>query len=554
MNIILGLSIFVSTIATGVAYFNFKKNQQLRKELVEKTNRLTESDERYHVLVENVTDGILVVQNNQFKLTNQKILDIIGVPENDVKPIDLMGYIHPADLVKIEDKYRTNMGEIPRPFNDRIRILRNNDSVAWVQVRSLPISWQDQPASLTFVTDITRQKIIETQLQQAQRMEAIGTLAGGIAHDFNNILATITGNAELAMMDMDENSTGMREFKQILQSGYRATELVRQILTISRVNSQETAPVFPGSIIKEALKLIRSTFPSSIRIKETISNGGSKIKADPTKIHQVVLNLCTNARQAMEKSDTGVLEVTLSTVEVSQKISDPFMVLEPGSYFELKVSDTGEGIDPSIIGKIFDPYFSTRPQETGSGLGLATTMGIVKNGGGQITVKSELHKGTVFTVYLPIFEEEIEERQMHPDEESLMKGEGKILFVDDEAEILVIGERMFKNLGYSVITARSGKEALEIFSRAPQLFDILVTDMAMPGMTGARLTREITNIRPGFPVIMCTGYSETINKETAMSMGVRAYIAKPYKLKDLAISVSNHIHMEESVPVASSFS
>jgi CheY-like chemotaxis protein len=254
----------------------------------------------------------------------------------------------------------------------------------------------------------------------------------------------------------------------------------------------------------------------------------------------------------MENMDTGILTVSLSVVDNTGNLSKRIPSSEQSSYFELKVSDTGEGIDPADSRKIFDPYYTTRPQGVGSGLGLATTMGIVRQYGGQIIVDSRPGSGATFMVYLPVFQEQSDSAGQQQDitAKKPAGGHGRILFVDDEEEILAIGERMFKNLGYAVKTAHSGKEAFDLFSRKPEQFDILVTDMAMPGMTGLMLAKQIFKIRPGFPVVMCTGYSDNIDQDTAMELGIKAYVAKPYELTDLAEAVSSHLQNKENKSIA----
>ncbi len=529
-----------------------RRYRQLALDVKRKTAAVDETNRQYRLLLENSGDGIVVVVDDVVRFANQKIYDIIGIPYQDKAPVHLMDHIHPDDRKEVITKYQKHFEQQSRTFDYQFRIQRGDDSTAWVHIRSIPVNWQGQEAGLTFVRDITSHKIVESQLQQAQRMEAIGTLAGGIAHDFNNILTTITGNAQLAMMDMDENSPGAHEFEQILKAGYRARELVRQILAVSRKNSEAASPISPGPIVKEAVKLLRSTFPSSIRIIDNILPQNARLKADPTQIHQVVLNLCTNARQAMENMDTGTLTVSLSVVDNTGNLSKSMPSLEQSRYFELRISDTGEGIDPADSRKIFDPYYTTRPQGVGSGLGLATTMGIVRQYGGQIIVDSRPGSGATFMVYLPVFQEQSGSSDLQADipAKKPARGHGRILFVDDEEEILAIGEKMFNNLGYSVTTAHSGKEAFDLFSRKPERFDILVTDMAMPGMTGLMLAKQVFKIRPGFPVVMCTGYSETIDHDTAMELGIKAYVAKPYKLTDLADVVSSHLQNKENRSIA----
>ncbi|MBU2630723.1 MAG: response regulator, partial [Proteobacteria bacterium] len=333
---------------------------------------------------------------------------------------------------------------------------------------------------------------------------------------------------------------GKNEFEQIRESGYRARDLVRQILTISREDTMDVQPLYLSPIIKEALKLLRSTLPTNIKIIEKIDKHLNLIMADSIQMYQVFMNLCTNAKHAMEKGNSPRLEVELQNVTVRPTDPEASNELKPGHYVKLSVKDNGTGIDPNIEQKIFEPYFTTKNKETGTGLGLATTLGIVKQFGGHITVDSDPGKGTCFNVFLPVCDIK------NPDDRESQKnvpveGEGKILFVDDEKQITIIAKKMFHTLGFSVMTANSGKEALECFARAPDFFDLMITDLAMPEMTGVKLAKEVMRIRPGFPVIMCTGHSDTFDEATAKESGIMEYITKPYNLKELSVLALKYI-------------
>jgi len=537
----LGVIIVILGGAAVFSYIRFKNAQvQLRKE----RDALKESQEKYRLLVENAGDGILIIQNFKFKYANSQIYEIMGLKKEDSVSMNLVDYIHPDDLDMALEKYERNIRQNQEGNDYKIRLVKDDDTVIWVHIRSVPIIWEGEPASLAFIREITRQKQLEKDLQLAQRMEAIGTLAGGIAHDFNNILTTITGSAELALMDISDDDSGKEEFEQILESGYRAKELVRQILTVSRQHSQDIQPLFLNPIIKEALKLLRSTLPSNIKITEEINPEVSMVKGDSTQVFQVFMNLCTNANHAMEKFDTGELTIGLRDVTLDESIFDDVLNFKPGRYVELIVKDNGEGMDSEIQKMIFDPYFTTKEKGTGTGLGLATTMGIVKSHLGYIKVDSEKGDGSAFYVYLPVFEEsemDDEDLQAEP-----VPGKGRILFVDDERQILQIAQRMLGNLGYSVVTAGSGSEALEYLKLEPGSYDLLITDMAMPKMTGARLVKEVMKIVPDFPVILCTGHSGKMDEEKAKKLGVKQFLTKPYKLADLSSAISKYIGTRET--------
>ena len=371
---------------------------------------------------------------------------------------------------------------------------------------------------------------LEDQLQQAQKTEAIGTLAGGIAHDFNNILTAVIGFTEIAAADAPQGSSLERNLQQVLKAGTRAKDLVKQILTFSRQTEQELRPVQVRLIAREALKLLRASLPTTIEIRQDIRSDSAML-ADPTQIHQILMNLCTNAGHAMQEKG-GVLEVSLADVELGPDFTPGHPDISPGHYLKLTVSDTGHGMDPSTTERIFDPYFTTKDKGGGTGLGLSVVHGIVESCGGTITVYSEPGKGTVFHVYLPIIEREAE-----PEvdvEEKLATGTERILFIDDEQLLVNMGRQMLESLGYKVVTRTSSFEALELFKKQRDKFDLVITDMTMPGMTGEELAKDVLKVRPDIPVLLCTGFSATMTEEKAKAIGIRAFIMKPFLRRDMA--------------------
>jgi PAS domain S-box-containing protein len=384
---------------------------------------------------------------------------------------------------------------------------------------------------LTIFLDVTEQKQLQSQLQQAQKMESIGTLAGGIAHDFNNILYSMIGYTELALDDIEKGSQLHNNLKEVLTAGNRAKDLVRQILTFSRQADQELKPLKIQLVVREALKLIRSSLPSSIEINQNISNTCGFVLADATQIHQVAMNLLTNAYHALEDKG-GKMDITLKEIELDvDDLKDPAMI--PGPYVCLTVADTGTGIDESIMDRIFEPYYSTKVKGKGTGLGLAMVHGIVKSCGGNISVYSEPGKGTTFHVYLPVIQSQTETRETQ-DISTVERGKERILVVDDEEQIVQMIQQMLERLGYHVTARTSSIETLEAFRAAPDKFDLVITDMTMPNMTGVHLTQKLIEIRPDIPVIICTGFSEKINEHKAKAMGIHGYVMKPVVRSELA--------------------
>ena len=384
-----------------------------------------------------------------------------------------------------------------------------------------------------FVIDNTEQKRLEEQLRQSQKMEAIGTLAGGIAHDFNNILTAILGNAEMGLVRVPEGNDVRHHFAEILKATKRARDLVKQILTFSRQEQQQPRPLHLGTIIKEVLKLLRATLPSTIEIRSNLSSPGGVVLADPIQIHQLVMNLCTNAAHAMQQGG-GTMEVSLSQVTVEDGRGFPELTLKPGAFVELSVSDTGTGIDPAIMARIFDPFFTTKPIGEGSGMGLAVVHGIVQSLKGGLRVESGLGKGSTFRILLPMAAEAAgQEVEMVPPA-AVEDKQGRILLVDDEDILLRIGHQMLEHLGYRVTSVSSSLDAIECFQRQPQAFDLVITDQTMPKMTGADLAVALLEIRQDIPIILCSGYAVPIDEERMKELGIRELVQKPFVLSELA--------------------
>lgn len=373
-------------------------------------------------------------------------------------------------------------------------------------------------------------KKLEARLRQAQKMEAIGTLAGGIAHDFNNILFPILGYSEMLMNDAPDNSDLKRDLSIIFNGTKRARDLVKQILAFSRQREYDLKPIKVHLVVKEALKLIRSSIPATIDIMQNIIDC-ELVMADFTQIHQVAMNLLTNAYHAMEKKG-GKLKVTLKEVDLR---ADDLKGMPPGTYVRLTVSDTGIGMDQSTIDRIFDPYFTTKKEGKGTGLGLAVVHGIIKSHGGHISVYSEPGKGSEFHVYLPVIKAQQETKQIEI--QPIKKSNERILVVDDEKMVVEIQQKMLKRLGYDVTSCTSSVEALKAFQANPDNFDLIITDMTMPNMTGDQLAQKIMEIRTDIPIILCSGFSEKMSNEKAKSLGIKKFLMKPVLIKDLSITI-----------------
>ena len=410
---------------------------------------------------------------------------------------------------------------------------------AWIFAKAGPLHDQagNVIGAIESIRDISErkqaeeeQKKLQALLHQSQKMESIGTLAGGIAHDFNNILGIVIGYAEMAEDDAPAGSVLANNISQILNAGFRAKELVKQILDFSRQTETERIPLRPAAIIKEGIKLLRSSLPMTIAIDQDIDPDSGLILADPTQIHQILMNLCTNAFHAMEDTG-GTLGISLKKSSLSKEGLLSELCVQEGDFVRLSISDTGSGISPEIRERMFDPFFTTKDVGKGTGMGLAIIHGIVKNSGGFISCHSQPGEGTIFHVYLPVISDT--DLPQNIAEDPMLRGNERILFIDDEEMLLAMGRSMLEALGYRVTAKANSIDALAIFEDHPEDFDLIVTDQTMPGMTGVDMARRMLQIRPDVPIILCTGYSKLISEDSAKAMGIKGFAMKPLAKKDI---------------------
>jgi len=523
-----------------LTFREFESLAQAANRMLQQRNQaesaLRESERDYRELVQSAnsiilrmdTDGKVIFFNDYaqkfFGFSNAEILgkSVVGtiVPEKDRSGFDLALMIR--EIVTHPERYVSNENENLRRNGERVR-------VAWMN-RAIYNNEGEVKEILCVGIDVTEKWQLEKRLAQAQKMEAIGTLAGGIAHDFNNILSAIMGYTELSLIDMPSDSPLRKNLQQILKAGSRAKELVQQILTFSRQHDPELQPVKISLIVNEALKLLRASLPSTIQIQHRIQSNLA-VFSDPTNVHQVLMNLCTNASFAMRENG-GILGVTLTDADLDAQFAKHHPGITPGKFVKLTVSDTGYGMSPAIIERIFDPFFTTKSKGEGTGMGLSVAHGIVKGQGGAITVESTPGQGSVFDVYLPAIETEV--LSSKDSEEMMVTGTEKILFVDDEDFQADIGQKMLTRLGYRVTARTSSAEALEVFRQNPDEFDLVITDMTMPTMTGDVLARKLLAVRPDIPIIACTGYSEKISPEIIQEIGIKELAMKPVVMTDIA--------------------
>jgi PAS domain S-box-containing protein len=502
---------------------------------------LRQSEEQYRLIFTTAQEGIWGIDANMRTIfVNPRMAAMLGY-----EPEEMMGSLLEDYFFQDENPagHFQRMRERRQGWDDHYQCrLRHKDGHSiWATVSAT--AQMDKEGrfvgSFGMFTDITghkhaeeERKVLTAQLLQAQKMEAIGTLAGGIAHDFNNILGAIIGYAEMIQDDCSGSagSTVKHDIKQILKAGNRAKNLVKQILSFSRQAKARQIHLQPAIIVSEAIKMLRASLPTTIKIEQDIDPDAGVILADPTQIHQIVINLCTNAFHAMEKNG-GTLTVSLHRKVLSQ--DDPAIknLMQPGRYVQLSIKDIGTGIAPEILEKIYDPYFTTKESGKGTGMGLAMVHGIVQSSGGSTICNSQPGKGTAFHITLPIIEthllHEIESAELIP------AGREHILLIDDEEMLVEMSRVMFERLGYRVTTRMNSTEALTLFRDSPESFDLVITDQTMPGMTGTNLARRMLQIRPDIPIILCTGYSSNVSEEEANSIGIKAYALKPLAKKDI---------------------
>lgn len=499
---------------------------------------LRESEARFRSYIESAPLAIFVAdQQGRLIDFNPAVIDLLGYDAAILKGMNIVD-LHPEeDREEVLNDLATLL-EVGHVEIER-RMKKSNEQLIWVSLR---VVMTPDRLSFGYCQDISERKQMEegrarteAQLRQAQKMESLGTLAGGIAHDFNNILGVIVGYSEMAQAHADDPAQVREDLYEVFKGAYRAKDLVQQILAFSRHGEREKRPVQLGLIVKEALKMLRASLPSTIEIKQHVASKAA-VMADPTQIHQVLMNLCTNGAHAM-REDVGVLQVTLTDVCLGPGPVPSPSELQNGPHVELTVKDTGHGIDPSILDRIFDPFFTTKGQGVGTGLGLSVVHGIVKSHGGAIEVESHPGKGTTFHVFFPAIEAaaELPAGEAVP----LPCGRERILVVDDEPALAKATKQMLERLGYQVEFRTNGIEALEAIRHhsTGKPFDLVITDMTMPHMTGLGIARELLRLQPNLPILLCTGFSENMDAEKARRIGIKGFLMKPVVMRELAAMI-----------------
>lgn len=503
------------------------------------TKELLHFQKHYELILHNISDGIVEMsatecgveneQQHRIIYCNDKAVSLFGCVESGILGSDFASHFVADDRQRLSAAL-DNVQENPISLGDQAP-LRLHDNYCHLSL--VPIWESGEKTIIAIVRDVSQQFQLENQLRQTYKMEALGALAGGIAHDFNNILTIILGFADMAKDGIPEDNPVNADLERILDAVRRAKGLVSQILTFSRKDDSQLKPVRADLFVRESLKLLRASIPTSIEIRHDICSECGTVVANPTQIHQLVLNLCTNAAQAI--GDKGHIDVHLSEVYLSEEDISSSLNLQVGNYLKLEVSDDGPGIDGTIIGRIFDPFFTTKKVGQGTGMGLSVVHGIVTSLGGSISVQSERGKGATFRVYFPVSQEEGEvcDASLDP----VPRGDESILIVDDEMLVGHMMKQMLEGLGYDATVRTSSVEAFEAFRNNPDKYDLVITDQGMPNMTGKELVLNILEIRPDLPIILCTGFSDQIDNEEAERIGIKAFILKPVDKRELAETV-----------------
>ncbi len=487
---------------------------------------------RLAAAVEQVTESIVITDvGGRVLYVNPAFERVSGYTRKELLGRDYAGVT--ADLEHISECRRIHEAAMQGQVSQTRHHCRTKDE-RLIDVETTVSPVYDPSGTIVSVVhvsrDVTREVELERQLRQAQKLEAIGTLASGIAHDFNNILSGVLGYTELAMQALPEDSHVYRELSAAVSAARRAADLVKQILMFSRHSEQQRRPVQIQAIVKEAMKLLRGSLPATIEIRQIVDRACGPVQADPTQVHQIIMNLCTNAFHAM-RDRGGVLTVEVAEVDPPQ---DRPGEGPTGRCVQLTVSDTGHGMSSEVLERIFEPYFTTKKLGEGTGLGLSTVHGIVKSHGGDVSVESEAGIGSTFRVRLPLCPEETPKPEPRPMDLDTLKGTERILVVDDELAILGVLETLLTRLGYEVTPLTSSRKAADLFQAAPSYFDMVITDQTMPTMTGTELAAELLAIRESVPIVLCTGFSEAVNEESALAMGIRAFVSKPIVIREFA--------------------
>ncbi len=506
-------------------------NDQLKQEvsvrkLAEQARR--ESEVRYRLLVENANDAIFVVQDNIINFPNPKTDELTGYSAEQIKKVQFTSLFHSKEREWVEYRHQKLLSKEESPSTYTVRILDKFGKVLWVQISSVYIKWKGKPAGLYFLRDITEQKHLEAQFHEAQKLEAIGNLAGGIAHQFNNMLMGIQGNAQLMMLDLSTENPFYLRLRRIEQFVKQGADLTGQLLGFARKGKYEIKPIDINQVLQQTSEIYGRS-KKEITIHQSFHKKIWMVEADSSQIEQVLLNIYVYSAQSMP--DGGDLFIQSENVEFDEE-TERAEELDPGKYVKITISDTGVGMDSETQQRIFEPFFTDKDSGLSPGLGLAAAYGIINNHSGSIDVYSEKNKGTTFYIFLPA--KEMVPIPEEPASEELLTGTESLLVVDDEEMVLEVGKEMFESLGYTILIAKDGKEAIEIYEKNHDTIDAVILDMIMPGISGGETFDRLKKINPEIRVLLSSGYGLDDKVQAIMDRGCKGFIQKPFKIVDLS--------------------
>ena len=527
----------INDVLCGIGFF---RDITERKQV---TGALRESEERYRLFVQTASDAIFVAQDEVLRFANPRAEDLFGYSAEELAEMPFLNHIHPEDRGMVFDAYKTALSGAEHPVVLSFRMTNKAGDELWGQTTSVLIDWEQRPACLVFLRDLTGQRKLEAQFQAAQRMESLGTLAGGIAHDFNNLLMGIQGNASLMLLGKDTTHPDYARLKNIEQYVQDAAGLTQQLLGLARGGKYELKTININDVIKNTSTMFART-KKEIEVHRKYQKKVWAVEADQGQIEQVLLNLYVNAWQAMPGG--GELYLQTENVTIDEDYGKPYQA-KPGRYVKVSITDTGVGMDEMTRQKIFEPFFTTKEMGRGTGLGLASVYGIVKNHAGFINVYSVKGEGTTFNIYLPASGKEVVGEKKVSDDVS--RGTGTVLLVDDEDMIIDVGGQLLKKLGYKVRTAGSGKEAIRIYKKNRDKIDIVILDMVMPHMSGGETYDRLNEINPEVRVLLSSGYSINGMATEILNRGCNGFIQKPFNIKDLSRKLREILGAELFLPM-----
>ncbi|MDY6974204.1 MAG: PAS domain S-box protein, partial [Thermodesulfobacteriota bacterium] len=521
------ISATIIPINDVICAIGFFRNITERKQA---TEALRESEERYRFFVQNASDAIFVAQNDVIKFANPRAEDLFGYPAEKLAQMPFINHIHPEDRGVVLNKYGTIVSGVDHPVVLSFRMINKAGDELWGQTTSVLINWDNRPAVLIFLRDLTGQRRLEAQLQAAQRMEALGTLAGGIAHDFNNLLMGIQGNTSLSLLEKDTRHPDYERLKNIEKYVQDGAGLTRQLLGLARGGKYEVKTIDVNAVIKQTSKMFART-KKEIQVHRKHQKKVWPIEADQGQIEQVLLNLYVNAWQAMPGG--GELYLRTENILIDEDLYRPYQVA-PGRYVKISITDTGIGMDEVTQQKIFEPFFTTKEMGRGTGLGLASVYGIIKNHDGFISVYSEKGKGSTFNIYLPASGKEVAGKTKVKVSNDVSTGTGTVLLVDDQDMVIEVGQKLLEKMGYSVLTAVSGEEAVNIYKKNRDKIDMVILDMIMPHVSGGETYDRLREINPQVKVLLSSGYSIDGQATEILNRGCKGFIQKPFGVYELS--------------------